>query len=547
MSYPVELIYEGSGFKQLGTAGATLPARMLVYLDTNGQWQLADADVDTAMPVLGITVGAISSGKTGWIHLWGFIGNTAWTWTAGNNIYASTVAGALTETRPVGAGDIVQPVGVALSSSLILFQGSVAGASSGSNTLEGSTAYVGFDQTKTGFVNYFYCDGTADDVQINEAQAYVVALGFGGGTIELEAGTYTITSPIIPTGDDLWFKGQGDATLIDGDGLSTSEHAFHVTGISHFHISDMSIQTEDGGGKTCHCIFIEDGSDDFHINDIHIIDSDSDGIHVEGTAIVGGNVSNCLVLDTDDNGIVFDMDGGADNATFIQIHNNLFSSAGVNGGLFSGFKDGSITENAFNGATDDGLEFLADCDDNYVTGNRFSNNGGYGFNIADNTSANNSVQVNQYIANTTAHILNNGDETQLTSRQFFVATDDDNLGAVPGKSITVGQVARIGFHMPPDVHQLTSVAIYVIPNATKASANWDLAADYGGSGEAYNTHNETEAAATYNVTDTLWFKIDALAAGLLASALSDDSGGISVTVGTAGDNVTVCFLELYYV
>ena len=56
------------------------------------------------------------------------------------------------------------------------------------------------------------------------------------------------------------------------------------------------------------------------LNNIHIVDSDSDGIHVEGTAIVGGNVSNSLILDTDDNGIVFDMDGGADNATFIQIH-----------------------------------------------------------------------------------------------------------------------------------------------------------------------------------------------------------------------------------
>jgi hypothetical protein len=209
-----------------------------------------------------------------------------------------------------------------------------------SNTYEGSTAYVGSDTAKESKVNYFLVDGVADDVQINAAEAYVTALG--GGTVELERGTYVLADPIIPTGDDIWYKGQGAGTILDGDGLATTEHAFHVTGRTDIRIGNMAIQTEDGGGKTSHCIFIEDGSDRFIIDNVTIIDSDSDGIRIGGTAIIGGRIIDCTILDVDDNGIHIDMDGGADIATNMLFTITSIFSAGINGVLLSDVHDSQI-------------------------------------------------------------------------------------------------------------------------------------------------------------------------------------------------------------
>jgi len=546
LTYPLDHVYTGSGFTQNGLAGQTLGARKLVYLDVNGRWSLADADSSTTMPVLGLTVGAISNGKRGLILLWGFIGYEDWSWTAGEDIYASTVAGELTHTAPVGVGDVVQSIAVAVSDDLILFQGSAAGGGSTiSNILEGETAFVGFDETKSHFVNYWYCDGTADDVQINAAQAYVV--GLGGGSVMLERGTFNTTSPIIPTGNNVWFKGQDNGTFINGDGLASGEHGFHITGRDDIRISDLRIQTADGGQSTCHCIFIEDGSDRFIIENVTISDSDSDGIHVEGSAILDGRIQDCEILDVDDNGICFAMDGGADNATNIQINHNHIHSAGSNGILLSVFKNGEVINNFIEDSTGDGLELLADCDENKIKNNFINDNGAYGIKITDATSLRNRVTDNQLLSNTTAAAYNAGTDTKLRSVQFYCSEADDEHGTVPGKSITVGQTAYVGFHVPTEVQQIMKANMYVIPDATKAAANWDLVADYGASGEAYNAHSDSDAASTYNVTQNQFFEIDIVAKGLLANALPHDTGGVTLTVSTAGDDVTLVFLELYYV
>ena len=747
-SYLLELVYEGSGFKQNGTAGENLPMRSLVYLDVNGLWSLADADSEVSMPVLGITINAILAGQRGEILLWGFIASSTWAWTAGGNIYASTTAGGLTGTIPSGAGDVVQPIAVALSSSMILFQGSVSGTASESNALEGSTAYVGFDLTKDSYANYFYCDGTADDVQINSAQAYVVAVG--GGSIELERGTYTLANPIIPTGNKLLFKGQGFDTLIDGDGLATTEHAFHITGRNHITIKDLAIQTEGGGGKTSHCIFIEDGCDDLYIKSVHIPDSDDNGIHIEGTSISDVHIHECHIVSTDGNGVWVDMDGGetienlhiwdcdiesvggsgirvepSDGNNACSISDNTVTASTVTGIMVDDFTGGMITgnasrnngthgihvigsdevniaDNSCNGNVGHGIYFEASCDDGLIDGNTCNDNdsgdsatydgihiatacthntvinntclrnnrdgiyvigiqnqvsvnltgengrdgigvsGGdaqinnnkvydnsqnaagtdhgihvygsgdrsvingniidghgdsqehgiylgngavscliqgnhcqdgmgsgihlsagndnnsilnnllldnddYGVDISAGTCDNNRVRENTFEGNVTGAVNDSGTATIFHTKQYYVARDDENIGMIPGKSITIGQTAYIAVHAPYGLQQLMKFNIYVIPNATKGAANWDLETDYGAIGEASGTHGETEAAATYNVTDDTWFEIDAVAAGMFASMVAEDTGGIGLTVSTAGDNVTVVMAEMYYV
>ena len=117
MTYPLEYKRDGSGFYEIGLAGETLGARKLVYLDANGYWQLADQSAAATMPVLGITLESISNGKYGKILTQGYVGDSTWSWTAGDPIYASTTAGELTQTDPTTG--IQQIVGRAKTSNLI--------------------------------------------------------------------------------------------------------------------------------------------------------------------------------------------------------------------------------------------------------------------------------------------------------------------------------------------------------------------------------------------------------------------------------------------
>ena len=60
-----------------------------------------------------------------------------------------------------------------------------------------ATAVVGFNANLSGRENYFLCDGTADDVQIQEAIDYVLGLGLAGkARVVIEAGRYTFTSAV---------------------------------------------------------------------------------------------------------------------------------------------------------------------------------------------------------------------------------------------------------------------------------------------------------------------------------------------------------------
>lgn len=147
-----------------------------------------------------------------------------------------------------------------------------------------------------------------DNIIINAALVYVSALG--GGSIYIEQSTYAIDDPIDFPGNNLSVYGAGVDTFIDGDALATGEHAFQISGRTDCSIRYLSVQTEDGGGKICHCIFIEDGSDRFVVEHVIIVDSDDDGIHVEGTTIDTGHILHCEILDVDGVGVDVDMDGG---------------------------------------------------------------------------------------------------------------------------------------------------------------------------------------------------------------------------------------------
>jgi len=180
----------------------------------------------------------------------------------------------------------------------------------------------------------YLCDGVADDVQINQA---LNALPAGGGRVMLSEGTFNIVNPITIPRSNIILRGQGRSTFINGDGLATGEHGIVISGVANCTIKKLAIQTQDGGGKVCHCIFIGNWADSFEIEYVTIVDSDSDGIHIGGTDITdGGSIHNCHINDADGYGIMVSMNNG-NQMLRLHVFDNFILSAGNAGiALWSG-------------------------------------------------------------------------------------------------------------------------------------------------------------------------------------------------------------------
>lgn len=106
---------EWSGITTLGDAATELNIGDLCYLDNNGFWNLADADEvnysGDCMLGICLTYAAAYPDDIN-ILLYGFIQMAAYNFTNRSDaIYVSCTAGAMTQTKPSGAGDIVRCVG----------------------------------------------------------------------------------------------------------------------------------------------------------------------------------------------------------------------------------------------------------------------------------------------------------------------------------------------------------------------------------------------------------------------------------------------------
>ncbi len=104
------------------TAISTVPiARWdTVYYVSGGNLGKADADAIATMPVIGLAMNSTSGGPPSVnILTYGVVRYDSWGWTRGNKIYASGTAGGLTETPPVGSGDVVQVVGYAIDTNAV--------------------------------------------------------------------------------------------------------------------------------------------------------------------------------------------------------------------------------------------------------------------------------------------------------------------------------------------------------------------------------------------------------------------------------------------
>ncbi|WP_243546362.1 hypothetical protein [Pseudodesulfovibrio tunisiensis] len=99
---------------------AATNAGTLVCVNSTGQAAPADADAFATMPAIGIQCWAGAAGTVRPILVHGFFRHTAWSFTPGDILYASPVGGQTISTPPNGSGDIVQAIGVAVTSDIIL-------------------------------------------------------------------------------------------------------------------------------------------------------------------------------------------------------------------------------------------------------------------------------------------------------------------------------------------------------------------------------------------------------------------------------------------
>lgn len=101
--------------------GSTVFGNVL-YQAADFSYKRADADNPATSPVW---VMALENGAgTKKVLLRGQVCNTSWNWSAGK-LYQSTTTGAMTQTRPTGSGDQIQPVGWALSADTVFFQANI--------------------------------------------------------------------------------------------------------------------------------------------------------------------------------------------------------------------------------------------------------------------------------------------------------------------------------------------------------------------------------------------------------------------------------------
>ncbi len=103
------------------TAGENLVLGDACYIKNDGKAWKSDADAATTMPVSMIAAATIAADAEGQFLLQGFMFKSGLGLTAGGILYASVTPGGISNTAPVGSGERVQVVGVAITTEIIHF------------------------------------------------------------------------------------------------------------------------------------------------------------------------------------------------------------------------------------------------------------------------------------------------------------------------------------------------------------------------------------------------------------------------------------------
>jgi hypothetical protein len=116
--------HEASGIKIELTAHEAVVFGDVGFINADGEVQLVDADdIDTSSALV-MAIESISADAAGLFLLYGIARDDSWAWTVGGLIFISTTGtstNTLTQTRPSGADDVIQVVGVAMHADRMFF------------------------------------------------------------------------------------------------------------------------------------------------------------------------------------------------------------------------------------------------------------------------------------------------------------------------------------------------------------------------------------------------------------------------------------------
>ena len=103
------------------TAGESLVFGDFCYLKpADGKMYKADADDEDKIPCIAMCMETLGVDGTGAFLFRGFARDDSWSWTAGDKLYMSTTAGELQAGPPSGTGDLIQPMGTAITATVIM-------------------------------------------------------------------------------------------------------------------------------------------------------------------------------------------------------------------------------------------------------------------------------------------------------------------------------------------------------------------------------------------------------------------------------------------
>lgn len=114
------------GVIDTSTVGENVVFGDVLYLKfSDGKWWKAKADTFTTTPAQRIAIESISANNSGKLLIDGFVRNDSWTFTAPQTYLSATTAGSITTTQPATAGNQIQVVGIAISSTKLHFKPSL--------------------------------------------------------------------------------------------------------------------------------------------------------------------------------------------------------------------------------------------------------------------------------------------------------------------------------------------------------------------------------------------------------------------------------------
>jgi hypothetical protein len=285
------------------------------------------------------------------------------------------------------------------------------------------------------------CDGTADEVEINEAIDELIASD-GGGKVKLTRGTFNLAGPIDLQGNVI-LEGDGSNTIIN---CASDDSYLNLSGIDGAQVSKMAVLRPATPASIYPLIEV------VNCNDIWLTELTVSDSHIAGIDARAANnltIRNCIVRECDEDGILVgvpEIDGGESTTTVFRRD----TGGGDASTTFTAERDGGdsvldlsrdiiVSESYVQNNGGDGVDLRAinamviNCylmsntgdglisvgDEGTIQGNIANENGGDGIEITGDNCSVNSCRMK---ANTGAGLRTSGDRAMISG---CIANDND--------------------------------------------------------------------------------------------------------------------------